>query len=137
MERKEIMSTPAVASKDDGITYQYFWLKVCTEAEVEAGRTTFLDNASTRPDGSSRIMRPGIVPKKAIVMNKGLDISVGIFHDPAMVAEKGLLVDAMEFEPHYTKQEVADWIKTDPGKKWKGTCFVVLCSVALRAGASR
>jgi hypothetical protein len=131
------MSNPAVASKDDGITYQYFWLKVCTKDEVEAERTSFLDNASTRPDGSSRIMRPGIVPHKAITMSSGLDISIGIFHDPAMVAAKGMMVDAMEFEPHYTKDEVRGWIDTDPGQKWKGTCFAVMCSVALRAGASR
>jgi hypothetical protein len=127
-----VMSAPAPASKDDGIRYQYFWLKICTRAEVEGNSTSFLDGAATRPDGSARIMRPGIVPKKAITMGNALDVSVGIFNDPAMVADKGMLVDAMEFEPVYTKKEVADWIDTDPGKAWRAGCFVVMCSVALR-----
>ena len=126
---------PFDSRRTKDVFYQYFWVKVADNAEVDRQRAAQL---MTGPDsnGFYQPMISDVYPASRpssplVIAQKKADVHLGFEIKPAEALGKGYVLDLRMARPGYTLEEARRWIGTDDGIKWKGNSLVVLGYVAV------
>ena len=113
------------------ITYQYFWVKIASKAEVNRQRAAGLTKEGDdylRPQTVSVHPTP-LRPVKTLAQAK-LSVDIGAHIDMKEVEAHDSYVDIRILDG-YDSPRALGWIETTEGTNWKGNAFCFLCHASV------